>query len=211
MTVAEILGVITGALGIFLIARERVWGWPVSIVSSAVYVFIFIEAKLYADAGLQVCYVVLCAYGWFAWWRGSRDGQVGGGGAEVGAEVGVDGVPPIRVRRAPAAHVRLALITGAVTSGILFLLLRQTDAALPWLDAPTTAFSLVGQWMQARKWVQNWALWIVVDLVYVGLYVMKALYLTAGLYLLFAGLAVMGWMAWHRTLAERTTAPTSSF
>lgn len=191
MTVAEILGVVTGALGIFLLARESVWGWLASIISSAIYVFIFIEAKLYADSGLQVCYVVLCAYGWFAWWRG--------------------GVSSISVQRAPVAHVVVALLTGAVTSGVLFLLLRQTDAALPWLDAPTTAFSLVGQWMQARKWIQNWALWIVVDLVYVGLYVMKALYLTAGLYLLFAGLAVMGWMAWHRTLTERTTAPTSSF
>ena len=194
MTLPEVLGVITGALAIFLIARESVWGWPMSIASSAIYVLVFLQAKLYADTGLQVCYIVLCAYGWFAWWRGAS--AVGDG---------------VRIHRATPAALAAAGGAGVAGTVALYLLLRQTDAALPWLDAPTTAFSLVGQWMQARKWIQNWALWILVDLVYVGLYVLKALYLTAGLYLVFTGLAIMGWMAWQRTLTERVAVPSSSF
>lgn len=183
MTASESLGVVSGALAIWLIARASWWGWPISLLSSAVYGVVFFDAKLYADTGLQACYVVLSAYGWFAWWRGDRS---------LG--------PGISIHRAPARSLSVALAAGSGGSLVLYLLLRQTDAALPWLDAPTAAFSLVGQWMQARKWIQNWPLWIVVDLVYVGLYIQRALYLTAGLYLVFAAIAVMGWLAWLRIL-----------
>jgi nicotinamide mononucleotide transporter len=193
MTLLESLGVATGVLAIFLIARESVWGWPASILSSAIYVIVFLEARLYADTGLQVCYIVLCAYGWFAWWRGAQRADEG-----------------VRIHRASPSAVLLALTAGLAGSGLLLLLLRRTDAALPWLDAPTTAFSLVGQWMQARKWIQNWPLWIVVDLVYAVLYVLRALYLTAGLYVVFAGLAVVGWVTWQRTLARQAAAAPAS-
>lgn len=192
MSLPEILGVITGALAIALIARESAWGWPMSILSSALYIAVFLQAKLYADTGLQVCYIVLCAYGWLAWMRGASAVDTG-----------------LRVQRAPVSALALAIAAGVAGSGLLYVLLRRTDAALPWLDAPTTAFSLVGQWMQARKWIQNWALWIVVDLVYVALYILKSLYLTAGLYLVFTGLAVMGWLAWQRTLNEVSTGHSS--
>lgn len=194
MSWPEVLGVASGALAIALIARESVWGWPLSIVSSALYVFVFFQARLYADSGLQICYVVLSAYGWLAWWRGTTS---------AGARV--------RVTRAPLAAVMTALGVGAVGSGVLYMLLARTDAALPWLDAPTASFSLVGQWMQARKWIQNWPLWIVVDLVYVALYVLRALYLTAGLYLAFAAIAVMGWITWRRTLTLRAAGRASSY
>jgi nicotinamide mononucleotide transporter len=195
MSWLEVLGVVSGALAIALIARESVWGWPVSIVSSASYVFVFFQARLYADSGLQVCYVALSAYGWLAWWRGTT--------------IGVSST--VRVCRAPVAAVSAALSVGVCGSGVLYLVLARTDAVLPWLDAPSASFSLVGQWMQARKWIQNWPLWILVDLVYVGLYMLRALYLTAGLYLIFAAIAVMGWMIWHRTLTQRTTSPASSY
>ncbi len=187
MSVAETCGVISGALAIHLIARESVWGWPASIVSSAIYAVVFAGARLYADSGLQVCYIVLCAYGWHAWWRGASPAGVA-----------------VRVSRASARTLGAILIIGVTGSAVLYLVLSQTDAALPWLDAPTAAFSLVGQWMQARKLIENWPLWIVVDLVYVGLYILRSLYLTAGLYLLFAVLAVTGWMAWRRTLSAST-------
>lgn len=195
MSGPEVLGVASGALAVALIARENVWGWPISIVSSALYVFVFFQAKLYADSGLQVCYVVLSAYGWVAWWRGTT--TVAG--------------PRVRVTRAPLAALTAALAVGTVGAGVLYLLLARTDAAFPWLDAPTASFSLVGQWMQARKWIQNWPLWIVVDLAYVGLYILRALYLTAGLYLVFTAIAVMGWMTWHRTSTLRAAGPASSF
>lgn len=193
MSFAEALGAITGAVAIALIARGRVWGWPVSMVSAAVYVVVFARARLYADAGLQVCYVALCAYGWFHWWRGGASDHAA------------------RVTRASRAALGWALAAGALGAAALYVVLGRTDAALPWLDAPTASFSLVGQWMQARKWIENWPLWIAVDLVYVALYSLRSLYLTAGLYLVFAVLAVMGWMTWRRTLAAawRDTAPSS--
>jgi len=195
MSWLEALGVASGALAIALIARESIWGWLVGIVSSALYVVVFFQAKLYADSGLHVCYVVLSAYGWCVWWRGTT--------ASAGTRV--------CVTRAPWAALTVALGAGVLGSGVVYLVLARTDAALPWLDAPTASFSLVGQWMQARKWIQNWPLWIVVDLVYVGLYILRALYLTAGLYLVFTAIAVLGWMTWHRTLRLRSTGLASSF
>lgn len=193
MSVAEILGVASGALAIYLIARESIWGWPMSIISAGIYVLVFYRARLYADAGLQICYVGLSAYGWLAWWQETTSA-----------------VARLRIVRASSTAVAVALIVGGVGAIALYRLLSQTDAALPWLDAPTASFSLVGQWMQARKWIQNWPLWIAVDLVYVGLYYLRSLYLTAGLYAVFAVLAIVGWRAWHRTVTERSPLPLSS-
>jgi len=180
----EILVAATGALGVWLTARENVWCWPVGLANVAIYAVVFREARLYADMGLQGVYFALCLYGWWAWLRG---------GAAHGRLV---------VSRAPRA-----VLAGCALSGILFaaalgtFLRSRTDAALPLWDAGTTAFSLVAQFLQTRKWIENWPIWIAVDAVYVGMYVVKRLYLTAGLYALFLVLAGIGLVAWRRSLA----------
>jgi nicotinamide mononucleotide transporter len=179
----EIAGAATGALGVWLTARENVWCWPVSLANVAIYAVVFREAKLYADMGLQGVYFALCLYGWWAWLRG---------GTAHGR---------LAVSRAPRTVLAASVLCGIVFAAALGIFLRaKTDAALPLWDASTTGFSLVAQFLQTRKWIENWPIWIAVDAVYVGMYVVKHLYLTAGLYALFLVLAGIGLATWRRSL-----------
>jgi nicotinamide mononucleotide transporter len=185
----EILGAATGALGVWLAARENVWCWPMSLVNVAIYAVVFRDAKLYADMGLQGVYFALCLYGWWAWLRG---------GAAHGRLV---------VSRGPRAVLVACSVAGVVFAAALGTFLwAKTDAALPFWDAGTTSFSLVAQFLQTRKWIENWPLWIAVDIVYVGMYLAKRLYLTAGLYGLFLVLAGIGLASWRRSLTEAAAA-----
>jgi nicotinamide mononucleotide transporter len=148
--------------------------------------------------GLQVVYFALSLYGWYEWLYGG----------EHRTELHVS-----RVTR--TLGVRLAVIGVASAVIIGTLLARFTDAALPYLDSATTSTSLVAQWMMTRKILENWAVWVAVDVVYIGMFIFKELYLTAGLYAVFLVLAVMGFRQWKRSLIERergigTTEPSVS-
>lgn len=181
----EVAGALTGGLGVWLTVRRSVWCWPVGMVNVALYAFVFVHAKLYSDAGLQLVYLAMSAYGWWAWLRG------GTGGREL------------PVARTPRALLGGLLVAGALgTLGLGTLLARHTDAALPFFDAGTTSFSLAAQLLMTRKWIENWALWIAVDVVYVYMYVVKDLYATAILYAVFLGLAVAGFRAWRGAMGR---------
>ena len=190
----EVAGVAFGVVAVWLTVRENVWCWPIGIVNVVLSAIVFLQAKLYADVGLQVVYVALCFYGWYAWLHG---------GADKGA---------LAVSRTPGlAAGGLAAAGVAFAAGLGSLLLRHTDAALPFWDASTASFSLVAQWMQTRKWIENWLVWIAVDAVYVGMYVVKGLFLMAGLYAIFLALAVAGFLAWRRSLARASiTSPSGA-
>lgn len=178
----ELAGVATGVIAVALTVAEKPLCWPLGMVNVALFAVVFARARLYADAGLQVVYFVLCAYGWWQWLHGGR----GGGKLEVGRV-------PVRVAAALAAGAAaFALALGT-------LLARATDAAFPFLDSALAAGSLAAQFLQARKWLESWALWIALDVVYVGLYVAKQLQATALLYLLFVALAVAGHLSWRRS------------
>lgn len=184
MNMYEVLGVLFGILSVWLTTRENVWCWPTGLVNVGLFIAVFYHARLYADMGLQAVYVALCLYGWYEWLHGGKDHGV------------------LHVSRTPpsAAGILAALGTGfAVALGLL--LRRYTDASLPLLDSTLTSFSLVAQWMQTRKWLETWWAWIAVDVVYVGMYVYKRLYPTAGLYAVFLLLAVLGLRAWRASLA----------
>lgn len=184
MSAWEIAGALFGFVGVYLTVRENIWCWPIGLVNVALYIVVFWQAKLYADMGLQVVYVGLCVYGWWAWLHG--------GAGDAG----------LHVKRSPRWALLTAALGGlAATWALGTFLYQRTDAALPWWDAGTTSFSLAAQWLQTRKWLENWLLWIAVDAIYVGMYVFKHLYLTAGLYALFLALAVAGWRAWRPSLA----------
>jgi nicotinamide mononucleotide transporter len=183
MNACEIVGVAFGAVAVWLTVRENVWCWPIGLVNVGLFIIVFAQAKLYADMGLQVVYVALCLYGWYAWLHGG------------------EGRSELRVSKTPAAALWALALAGTGFAAILGWFLRvHTDAALPYWDASTASFSLVAQWMQTRKWVENWLVWIVVDVVYVGMYVFKGLFLTAGLYATFLALAGLGLAAWRRSL-----------
>ena len=182
----EVLAVITGIISVYLSTRENIWSWPTALVNVALYFVVFYEAKLYADMGLQAVYFALSLYGWYEWLYGG----------ENRTELHVS-------RSSQALGVRLAIIGIACAAILGTLLARFTDAALPYIDSATTSTSLVAQWMMTRKILENWAVWMAVDVVYVGMFIYKHLYLTSGLYTVFFVLAAMGYVQWKRSLAER--------
>jgi nicotinamide mononucleotide transporter len=178
----EAFGFITGAWGVWLQVRENVWNWPIQLVSSALYVLVFFNTKLYSDAGLNVLYVVLYVLGWYWWLRG-------------GADRGELNIRRISIRLA----VLLVVIAAVTTAGWTALLASVHDSA-PFLDALTTVLSLIALFLIARKVFESWHVWIAVNLIYVGLYVYKGLNLTAVLYTLFAAMSVAGLVNWRRLL-----------
>jgi nicotinamide mononucleotide transporter len=184
----EILAVVFGIVSVYLSTREHIWSWPTALVNVTLYFVVFFEVKLYADMGLQVVYFALSLYGWYQWLYGG----------EQRTELHVS-----RVTRSLAIRLALLGLTSAVVLGTI--LARFTDAALPYLDSLTTSTSLVAQWMMTRKIVENWAVWVAVDVVYIGMFIFKQLYLTAGLYTVFLVLAVMGFRKWKRSWIERET------
>lgn len=188
----EVFGFVTGVVCVWLFTRENVWSWPLGLASSAVYVVVFFKARLYADMGLYVVYVVLSAYGWYEWLHGGPQN---------------DRLSISRVTRT-AALVLLALVVTFV-AGVSYGLRTYTDAALPFWDSLTTAMSLAGQWMLAKKIFENWLVWITVDVIYVGVYSYKALYLTAGLHFIYLALAVVGYVTWRKSM-QAEGAPVSA-
>ncbi|MEO8622025.1 MAG: nicotinamide riboside transporter PnuC [bacterium] len=181
----EIFAAILGALSVYLSVRQNIWSWPTAIINVAVYAVVFFEAKLYADMGLQIIYAVLSVYGWYEWLYGGANRT----------ELHVTRTGP-----------RLgAILTGIAIAGsaVLGVLLRgATDAALPFMDSFLSSTSLVAQWMMTRKKLENWLVWIGVDVLYVGMFIFKHLYVTAGLYAVFLVLAVRGYIDWRRSMAE---------
>jgi nicotinamide mononucleotide transporter len=179
----ELAAALTGAISVWLSVRQNIWSWPTAIVNVVLYTVVFWDAKLYADMGLQVVYAVLSLYGWYQWLYG------GAGRTEL------------RVTRTPRRLGAILTLVAAVGSALLGTLLRHTtDAALPFMDSFLSSTSLVAQWMMTKKLLENWLVWIAVDVLYVGMFVFKGLYLTAGLYAVFLVLAVRGYVDWRRSM-----------
>jgi nicotinamide mononucleotide transporter len=176
------------ALALWMVERNiRVHplGWPLAMASSALYALLFADSKLYGEAALQGFFIAVSAWGWRQWLRGTE---------ASGAPLQVRFMPPMH-RWAVAAAVLLAW------PALALLLQRATDSDVPWLDALPTVASVAGQWLLARKRVEAWPVWLAVNVFSVGLFIHKALWLTALLYAVFALLSVVGWRAW-RHLAQ---------
>ena len=189
MSTLELFAALVGAVSVYLSVRQNIWSWPTAIVNVVLYALVFYEARLYADMGLQVIYAILSIYGWYEWLYGG------------------EGRTELHVTR---TGWRLGLVLAAIAaagSALLGVFLHhETDAALPFMDSFLSSTSLVAQWMMTRKLLENWLVWIGVDVLYVGMFIFKNLYLTAGLYAVFLVLAVKGWLDWRRSMRE-TPAP----
>jgi nicotinamide mononucleotide transporter len=179
----EIIAVIFGLLCVTLVVRQSIWCWPTGLVQVSLYIVIFYQVKLYSDVILHIFYVAMNIYGWVHWLHGGKD----------------RGELPVTwlTDRGRAAWIG---VTGAGTLLWGYAMASWTDAALPFGDAFTTVASLVAQWLMARKRIENWLFWIAVDIAAVVIYAYKGLYLTSGLYAVFLGLCIAGWIAWRRDL-----------
>ncbi len=164
--------------------REIHWGWPLAAISSVLYVALFWRSKLYGDAALQVFFALVALWGWAQWLRGRRE----------------DG-SALAISRLTSSGLLWTLASCALLWPATGLFLKTyTDTDVPWWDAFPTAVSIVGQLLLGRKYIENWAIWLAVNVVSVGLFAWKGLWLTTLLYALFTALSVVGWRAWQRKL-----------
>lgn len=184
MTAIEIVATILGLTNVYLIIRRNIWNYPFGLAMVILYAKIFYDYKLYSDALLQGYYVLIQFYGWWYW---LRDRQA-------------DGL--ITVTRLATAQRLLTMgfvVIGA--AGLGWFMATKTDASVPYWDATTTVMSLMAQFLLSRRCLENWVLWIAVDVLSIGIYSYKELYLTAGLYAVFLGMAAWGLTEWLQ--AER--------
>jgi len=180
MTLLETLAVIVSFLAVWLTTTRHMLCWPVGLLSVVLYGKVFFDAKLYSDTLLQGFFGVFQLYGWALWRLGQ--GSVG----------------EVRIAPFSTQDLVIGLIAGALGTVMLGgMMSYYTDAAVPWVDATLTSYSLVGQYWTARRFIANWILWIVVDVIYTGLFIFKDLNETAGLYAAFVVLAILGLRRWQ--------------
>jgi nicotinamide mononucleotide transporter len=183
----EWAGVFTGLLCVWLAAKNNIWNWPIAIVSVSIYIFIFLESKLYADMGLQFYFFAMNIYGWYYWSKRKDD---------------------------PSLERPISLMSrkewfGSIIAITIFTILlgttlhKQTDASFPFIDSFCTACSLIAQVFLARRVLHNWLIWIFVDIIYVGVYFSKGLYPTGLMYAVYIFIAAMGYRDWRKIYREQ--------
>jgi len=185
MNKLEYVAAAFGIASVYLSTKQNIWSWPTTIVNVAMYAFVFQRSRLYAAAGLQVMFVIISIYGWYQWLYGGRNRT------------------ELTVSRTPRRMaVILALLGGSFALLLGGLLYRTTNAALPFLDSALSSASLVAQWMLTKKLLENWLVWIAVDVIYIGMFLASSLTVTAGLYFVFLVLCIMGYRQWKASLYE---------
>jgi nicotinamide mononucleotide transporter len=185
----EIVAVVLSVAMVVCNMRVNPLGWPLAIVASLLYFALFWNSKLYGDASLQIFFMVISAWGWWQWLRGTAaDGQA---------------LQVQTLSRQGRVTALAAVLIGWPAIG--WFLKTYTDTDVPWWDAFPTAASIVGQWLLARKYLENWATWVVVNIVSVALFAYKGLWLTTALYVVFLVMSVAGWRAWQGLLAAPKT------
>ncbi len=178
----EAVGFVTGGLTVWLLVSQNIWNWPIGIANNLVYALIFFQARLYADMTIQLVFALISVYGWISWLRGNTTGG---------------GLP---VTRTPLGLALACLAIGAGGTWAWSLYLARINDSAPFLDALTAVMSLIAQYLMTRKFLENWTIWIVVDIISVGLYVSKHLYLTAVLYAIYIAMCAVGAIEWRRSM-----------
>lgn len=184
----EWCGVFTGVLCVWLAAKNNIYNWPVAIISVVIYIFIFFESNLYADMGLQFYFFFTNIYGWYYWSRHRNNPEASR--------------PIVNITKKELLFSLIGVIIFTFLLGQL--LYKNTNASLPYLDSFCTACSLIAQIFLARKVIQNWLIWIFVDIIYVGMYIYKDLYATAIMYALYIYIASVGYLDWKKTYREQS-------
>lgn len=189
-TLLEWIGAITGIGCVYLAAKQSIWNWPVAIISVLSYTIVFFESQLYGDAGLQVYFLGTSVYGWYFWIRKKQRHEK-------------------PVTSLSFKELAITIIVTIALSLLLGLFLKNfTPTNVPYIDGFCTAISFIAQILMTRKILQNWALWIFVDICYVPLYIYKNLYVTAVLYVILLVLAWLGHVDWQKEYRKGTTTAT---
>jgi nicotinamide mononucleotide transporter len=187
VTWLEIVAFVLTLACITLNVREVHWGWPLAIVSSLLYAWLFYASRLYGEAGLQIFFALAAVWGWGQWLFGKRlhRGQL----------------EALHAARLAHRHSAVAIVSWLLMCLVLGAFLdHATDSDVPWLDAFPTAGSVLGQVLLARKYIDNWPVWMIVNAASVALFVYKGLFLTAVLYAILLLMAVWGWRVWQAKL-----------
>lgn len=185
----EIFGTIVGLVYLWLEYKASIYLWIASIIMPAIYIFVYYDAGLYADAGINVYYLLAAIYGWIFWTFGGKKNEKG----------------KLPITHTPTRLILpLTLVFIVAFIIIAWVLISFTDSSVSFLDSFTTALSIIGMWMLARKYVEQWLVWIGVDIVSSGLYVYKELNFTAALYALYTIIAIFGFLKWKRIMQSQT-------
>jgi nicotinamide mononucleotide transporter len=185
----EASGFVLALLMVLCSIRALSWTWPLAIASSLLYFIVFRDSRLYAEASLQLVYVILALWGWWQWLRRTDD---------------TDAAADIR-RMGARGWWACALSLALLWPGLAWLLVHHTDSDVPCWDAFPTALSLIGQVLLGCKHLENWPVWIVVNAFSAGLFAWKHLWLTSLLYLVFVVLSMVGWRAWQQRLTQQAS------
>jgi nicotinamide mononucleotide transporter len=181
----EATGLVSGLLCVALLIRQNIWNWPIGLLYSVVSIVVFYRSRLYADLGLHVFYVVMNAYGWYYWGFAKRP---------------VDS-PVVPVTRTPTRIAfALTIVVVCTTAASGLWLSTHTDAAVPYWDSASTMMSFAAMWLTARKYLENWLVWLVVDVLATAIYLYKGLEMYAVLYCIYIIMAFAGWWAWRQSM-----------
>jgi nicotinamide mononucleotide transporter len=186
MTISEILGFITGIAGVYLTMRQNPWCFPVGLVNVTISIVLFFDQKLYADVLQQAVYIILLIYGWYKW---IHPGII----AELK-------VTKLRMNE----WIKLAFLILGTAFLLGYLLREYTDATLPYLDSFATALAFAAQYLIAKKKIENWLLWIPVNIIYIGIYINRGLPLYAILFAVYLILAISGYLEWKKALNKES-------
>jgi nicotinamide mononucleotide transporter len=186
----EILGAVTGLIYLYFSIRQKIWLWPWGILTSLLYVYVFFRSKFYADMSLQFYYLAISIYGWYFWKRG-------GNGKNKQGEL---------IATYAGTKMNFLFIFSAflMTIAAGYFLDNFTDSPLPYWDAFTGTGSVIATWMLARKYIENWIFWIIIDAVSLGTYIYKGLYPTVILFAVYTGMAAIGYFQWKKEMVLKT-------
>ncbi|MGI6074035.1 MAG: nicotinamide riboside transporter PnuC [Fermentimonas sp.] len=194
MQTLEIFGAIIGLLYLYLEYKASRWLWPVGVVMPVIYVWIFYQSRFYADMAINVYYFFASIYGWIMWNKHSQDAE-----------------DTLAISHTPKKYIApITLIGVALFALIAFILINYTNSTVPYGDSFTTALSIIGMWLLAQKYIEQWWFWLIVNVVSCGLYAWKGLTTTALLFAVYSIISLLGYFKWKRLMLNQSTSLPSS-
>lgn len=180
----EVLGTVTGTIYVILSIKQSILTWVIGIISSILYIYVYLDTKFYADMSLQFYYLAISFYGWYYWVKGIDKNKT-----------------ELKVSRAPQIYWIWIITASIILFAIIkFILLKFTDSPISTEDAITTALSIVATWMLTRKYIEHWIFWIFIDTYSIYLYLEKELYPTSLLFTIYSVMAIVGFLEWRKKL-----------